>query len=84
MTTKTPTTRRVKFIAHDVGLLLRGDFRRHLKEACFRSDVELDLSENKGWLASTFYGTLDGPRTAVDTIQAWMLQVCSDFGDSGP
>lgn len=43
------------------GALLRGNFKRELREVCWKRDIECDIQEEKDFLSSTFFITLRHP-----------------------
>ena len=55
------------------GLMIRGQFRRAVKEYCFINSLELDLQEDKGFFESVFMIKVTGES-----------EVCSNFGSRRP
>lgn len=52
-----------------VGFLLRGSFRRLLdKEKFRRGEIDIEYTESKGWIESSFFIKVNGPEIEV---RAW-------------
>lgn len=54
------------------GAVKRGELRNKIKAYCFRSDIEVNLEENKGMLQSTFYYEFKGTGDKIDKLKIFL------------
>lgn len=61
------------------GVLVRGQFRRALKEYCFARHYTLSIDEDKGLLESLFSVTIDVPDSQIEQakreLQNWFKEL---------
>lgn len=66
----------------DVGFLMRNKIRRGIREVAFKSGVDCDISEERGWLESTlcvkFTGSDNALRHSTQWLQRWFDYIDGD------
>ena len=55
-----------------IGMALRSQFKQQLKSYCFMEDIELKMSEEKGFLSSRFLIEINADKPQLNQIWNWM------------
>jgi hypothetical protein len=50
------------------GIFIRRQFRRVIQQWCFELNLQLDMSELKGWSGSDFLIAVEGKQVDIDTL----------------
>ena len=64
---------KIKFTT-EVGLMARTEFRKILTKADFKYDLKMDLKEERGWLSSTFFVTMEGSEKILTAVTKWLKE----------
>ncbi len=60
------------------GLLVRKKVRRELDGFCFMNGIKATITEDKGWIDSKFYITLEGEEGPIRQVIAWLDSISKD------